>query len=166
MLRCLFIRHKLYDYLENSLSELDKIKVENHLGICNNCKERLGQIRSILDLASQRKSPQPNSEFWHNFKLELDRRLNENLIPPITFERRLVYRLRPAFAYIFILIFFLTIGNYLYKRPFSRLPNIAQDEDLIDETLTLDELEEGLESEHNEDAYTEELDLFYQLDQI
>ncbi len=170
MLKCLFIRRKLYDYLENSLSDLDRIKVKKHLDVCNNCQNSLSQLKSIIALAAEKKTPQPDNEFWHNFRVDLDRKLNERLVPPIKIERKLRYSLRPVFAYVGALIFILVIGigSYVYKRPYANLTRIAQDEDLINEILTLDDLEgSGLElDDANLEMDLEEINLSYQFNPI
>jgi hypothetical protein len=156
MLKCLFLRRKLYDYLENSLSDIDRIKVKKHLDVCNNCQDSLSQLKIIIALAAEKKAPQPDNEFWHNFRVDLDRKLNERLVPPINIERKLSYRLRPLFAYVGALIFILVIGigSYVYKKPFANLTRIAQDKDLIDEILTLYDLE-GSDLELNDNGNLE-----------
>lgn len=164
MLKCLFIKRKLYDYLENCLSDLDMAKVESHLKSCNKCEQSLSRIKNILDLASGKQTPQPNAEFWHNFKIDLDRKLNERLVPKIKLERRLSYRLRPVFAYATILIFILLAGNYFYKNIPSPLRYAEENADLVEETELLDEIDELTDLNHNEDAYLDEINLLYQLD--
>ncbi len=159
MLKCLFIKRKLYDYLENSLTDIERIKVKDHLNVCSNCKDRLAQLKNIIALAAEKKAPEPDSEFWHNFKIDLDRRLNEELVPLANLEPKLSYRLRPVFAYVSALIFILVIVNSnLYKRPHQDLTRIAQEEDLVEEILSLDELDEIL-SLNEDELLLEEADL-------
>lgn len=164
MLKCLLLKRKLYDYLENCLSDLDMGKVEGHLKTCNKCRQSLSRIKNILDLASQNQTPQPNVEFWHNFKIDLDRKLNARLVPEIKLERRLSYRLRPVFAYATILIFMLFAGGYFYKNSPSALRYTEENTDLVDDTELLDELDEEANLNHSEDAYLDEINLLYQLD--
>lgn len=165
MLKCLFIRRKLYGYFDNALSEMDRIKVKSHLDVCDECRHRLSQIKNIIDLATQKKIPQPNAEFWHNLKVDLDRRLNEILVPPIRIGHKPSYRLRPAFAYIATLILILVVGNYFYKNLLSIPGHLTQDEELIEEIVTLQEIDEALQLNYDENAYIEELNLLFQLDQ-
>lgn len=165
MLKCLFVKRKLYDDLENNLSNIDKIRVKNHLDVCSNCRDRLLKIKVIIDLAYQKQIPKPNTDFWHNFQIDLDRRLNERLIPPITIKQRLTHHLRPAFAYVAILIFVLVISSYFYKISHLTSFRIAENEELIDEIVTLDEIDQDLQLNHDEDAYLEEINLLYQLEQ-
>lgn len=171
MLKCLFIRRKLYDYLENSLSDIDRIKVKKHLDVCNNCQDGLSQLKSIIVLAAEKKAPQPDNEFWHNFRIDLDRKLNERFVPPINIERKLRYHLRPVFAYAGALVFILVIGigSYVYKRPYTALIRIAQEEDLVEEILTLDDLKGGdlgLNDDANLEMDLEEINLSYQFNPI
>ncbi len=165
MLRCLLIKRKLYDYLEGSLSQIQKIKVKSHLEVCSRCKEELYQLKNILDTASIRKIPQPSVEFWHNFKVDLDRNLNEKLMGSQEVRLKPRYYLKPAFAYILVLIFTLVVGNYLWKRPFVSLKLAAQNEARIDEMESLDEEIETPELNQSEDGYIDELNLIYELDQ-
>lgn len=164
MLKCLFIKRKLYDYLENNLSDIDMVKVHSHLDVCHKCNQSLSQIKSILDLASQKKTPEPTEEFWRNFKIDLDRKLNAGLVPPINLERRLSYRFRPVFVCATVLIFILLMGNYLYKNIPSNLRYAQENEDVVEETELLDEIGKAEDLNDNEDTYLDEIDLFYQLD--
>jgi hypothetical protein len=160
MWKCLFIKRKLYDYLENSLSEIERIKVEKHLKTCNRCQDNLSQLKVVIDLAAKKKTPQPDSDFWHDFRIDLDRKINERLVPPIKAEYKLRYLPKPVFVYVSILIFILVIGlgSYFYKNLNSNFIRIAQqDKNLIEEILTLDELEDNtLELNDNADL---EMDL-------
>lgn len=166
MLKCIFIRRKIYDYLKKSLSEIDRFKVENHLDHCNKCRQNLVQLKDILEVESHKKSPQPDAQFWHNFKIDLERKLNEKLVGPITLKPKLSYRLKPAFTYALTLIFILVLGNYLLKSSRSTSSRISQDEELVDEIETLYDLGEAVEFDYSDDPYMEELDLLYQLDEI
>lgn len=166
MLQCIFLKRKLYDYVDNSLSEIDRIKVEKHLERCPHCQQRLNQIKAILECAGSKNIPSPNNEFWHNFKAGLDRRLNEALAGPVTFTQKPKFYLRPAFASAAIGVFFLAIGISLYKFPRPNHMQLAQDDrQLVEEAATIEELTETSELNHDEDAYLEEIDLLMQLEQ-
>lgn len=165
MLKCLLLRRKFYDYLDNNLSELNKIKLKRHLEVCNNCSQKLSQLKSILDLAAKKEPPKPNQEFWHNFKIDLDRKLNQRLIPPLVFERRLTYRLRPVLTYALALVLILVIGSYFYKNYSSFISLAQEDEALVDDIFLLDEIGEAPNLNRDEDAYINEINLFFQLDQ-
>lgn len=165
MLRCIFIKRKLYDYLDKSLSDIEMSKVKSHIDGCKKCNESARQLSAILEASSQKNHLEPNAEFWHNFKIDLDRRLNEKLVPAVNFKRSLSYRLRPAFAYLFTLIFVLALGNYFFKSPHSRPLYLAQDDELIDEIDALDELDEAVELDYQDDPYMEELDFLSQFEE-
>ena len=113
MIRCIFIKKKLYDYLDNSLSELEKDKINRHLGRCPSCQKELKKIESLLEIARQKEVPQPSDEFWHNFTTGLDRKLNQRLVPPFRFRPNLSLRLKPVFAYASLLVAILTLGVFL-----------------------------------------------------
>lgn len=166
MLKCLLLRRKLYDYSDNSLSDIDKIRVKEHLDVCNKCQDTLEQIKNLLDLAAQKNIPQPSEEFWHNFKIELDRKLNQKLVPQFTLRRRCSYSLKPALAYTLALIFILVIGSQINKN-YRSIGLIAQtDEELVDEMELLDELEQTPELNQDKEAsYKEEIELLLQYDQ-
>lgn len=166
MLKCIVMKRKLYDYLEDSLSEIDNFKVKKHLDTCRSCRERVAQIKTIIDLAGQKNIPQPKEEFWHNFRIELDRRLNDALLSPLTLKSLPRFYRRPALAYAALLVFFLAIAASLYKFPHPAPLQLAQNDDaLIEEAIALDELDEAPELNHDEDVYLEEIDLFLALEQ-
>jgi hypothetical protein len=160
------IKRKLYDYLDDSLSEIAKSKVKNHLDACHNCRERLRQIKAILDFAGQKNIPQLKEEFWHNFKIDLDRKLNDTLVGPLTLKPLPRFYLKPALAYAALLVFFLSIAASLYKFPYPASLRLAQNDDqLTEEAIALDELDGDSGLNHDEDAYLEEIDLFLALEQ-
>lgn len=185
MLKCILMKRKLYDYADDGLSETAKLKVKNHLDACHNCRERLSRIKAILDFSGQKNIPQPKEEFWHNFKIDLDRKLNDRLVGPLTplettgqpqkIKRFLTgltlkparrFYLKPAFAYAALLVFFLAIASSLSKFPHLALLQLAQnDDELAEEAIALDELGEAAELNYDEDAYLEEVDLFLALEQ-
>lgn len=145
MLKCIFIKRKLYDYFSNSLSEIDKIKVKDHLELCNNCKEALSQIENIIGLTVQKETPRPNDEFWHNFEVGLNERLGKPIPATVSVKRRLSYHLKPAFAYVAVIIFMLVIGGYFYKDRHPPLVHTGQDKYLVDEILALEDVGEEID---------------------
>jgi hypothetical protein len=158
------MKRTLYDCLENGLSEIERIKVEKHLGVCTGCQERLSQIKAILDSAGAKNIPAPKEEFWRSFKIGLDEKLNEALVEPFALKPIRKFYLKPAFAYAVFLIFFLAVVSALHKFPSSARLQFAQsDEELVVEVVELDELEPALELNGDEDVYLEEIDLFITL---
>jgi predicted anti-sigma-YlaC factor YlaD len=156
MIRCIFIKKKLYDYLDDSLSELDKDKVKRHLERCFSCRKRLEQIDTLLALAKQKNIPQPSDEFWHNFQIGLDRKFR---IRP-----SLSLRLKPVFAYASLLVAILTLGVFLN---FYTSPTLLSKTDLalVNEISMLEELTQETYLNHSEEAYIEEIEILSALDQ-
>ena len=162
MWKCIFMKRKLYDYLENSLSEIDGMEVKEHLAICPTCQRCLSQMRSLIDLAKNKMTLQPSEDFWHNFRIELDRELNARLVPEFSFKTKLGHRLKPVLLYASVLIIILTTSLYFYNRYQSlNSPDIA----LVNDISLLEEVTSETSLNHNEDAYIEELDLLYELNQ-
>jgi len=81
MIRCLLIKRKLYDYFDNSLSEVEHAQIKEHLDICSGCRNNLMKIKNVVDIARSKRVPHPTEEFWRKFQGELDDKLNEVLVP-------------------------------------------------------------------------------------
>lgn len=158
MLRCFFVKSKLYPYLEETLSDTDKSSVRNHLDSCTSCRNRASQLKTILDLVRQKRLPELPREFWHNFRADLDNRLNQELVPGVAAGCLLKYRLRPAFAYAFALILVAFMGFYFHFQPFHY-------DDLVNEVTVLEEIGVAPELNQDKDVYIDELNLLYQFDQ-
>lgn len=162
------MKRKLYDYLDDSLTQADKLKAQRHLEGCPGCRERLNQLKAVLNRAHSKNVPDPGEEFWHDFKTGLDKKLNDKLVSPLELRRRprLALSLKPAFAYAAVAIFFIAVFGSLHK---SNLPvafRLAQnDDELVEETIELDELEGQAALNHSEDAYLEEIDLLFEIEQ-
>jgi len=157
------MKRKLYDYLNGTLSGLDKILVKKHLDACAGCRKKFEGIEHVIRLAEQKKTVEPGAEFWHDFKVGLDQRLNDELVSPLRLKGGTRTYLKPAFAYVFALVFILTIGVSFYRPHFSAA---RLDQDLVNKIATLDELGEISVLDHDEDAFLEEISLFYPFNQI
>lgn len=167
MLKCIYLRRKLYDYATSSLSEIEQLKLKKHLDGCQSCRARLGQIETILDTTAAKDIPESNMEFWHNFKIDLDRKLNEVLVSQLTLKPVRKFYLKPAFAYIAMVVFILAIVTSIYKFPRLLFLQLAQnDDELVEKVINLDELTETYEFNHDEDAYLDEIDLLFEIEQI
>lgn len=165
MLKCLFMKRKLYDYADNNLSDLDKIKVGSHLDVCAGCRERLEQIKSIIELAAQKISPEPSEEFWHDFKTGLDRKLNQRLTSPLVIGHPLKFSFNPVLAYALVLVFVVAIGSIFYNSyHYSRLSSV-NDDVLANDVVVLEEVSQTPVLSHDKDSYIEEIKLLYQLGQ-
>jgi len=158
------MRRKLIDFLGKSLNEEDQLKVRSHLDSCLACRKRIADFSALLRTTAKLQSPDPSQEFWHDFKVDLDKRLNEELLSsaspsvhPLPGTRFIP---RPALAYLAVLIFFLVIGASFYRNL------ISQDNHLIEEAVTLDEINNSNDSNQSKDAFLEELNLLYQFGQF
>ena len=162
MISCIFIRKKLYDYLDNSLSEVDRDKIEKHLQLCSVCQKRLDQMNKVIELARTKKSPQLSEDFWHNFQIELDRKLNKRLVPELRFKTHLSYRLKPALVYASTLVVILFIGLYIHLYSTSAIFT-KSDLALINEISLLEEVTSEIYLNGTEQTLTEEIEFLYQL---
>lgn len=97
MISCFFVRRKLYEYIDESLSEEARVKVADHLDRCPRCRRQVQGIRSVLSMAAAHKAPVPSEDFWKRFRAELDDKLNRKLVPDAQ-SAALRMRLRPALA--------------------------------------------------------------------
>ena len=164
MLECFLLKRKLYDCLDNSLSEMDRMRIKKHLDVCPRCQERLTQLKVILDYASSKHIPSPNNQFWYTFNAGLARRLDTIVSESGTMTQKpKVYR-KPALVNAVLCVFFLAIGIFLFKfshptgMPLGRQVNV-----LVEEFTSSDEFSEASELNH-EDDYLEEMDLLMQLE--
>lgn len=166
MLKCFFTRRKLYDYLDNTLCLSDSAKVKRHLDVCPDCRKKLGGLVDLLELAKNKKSPQVPDGFWHSFKVGLDQKLNQRLIPEFNFKAASARKLNTVWAFSLASLCILVISVSLFFNLHTRPLLLTQSEaELAEEAILLDELDSAVELNHNEDAYLDELDLFDYLDQ-
>lgn len=165
MLKCFLLRKKIYEYLDNSLSDLDSIRVKKHLETCGKCREKFIQMESILAVASGKKAPVPGSEFWHKFQIDLDAKLNEKLVRPSSVNERRALRFRPAVAYVSTLFFVFVLGISLYRKPAVTF-RIEQDEDLVNGVAELYDLDENPALNHNDESDLDEILLLDQISQL
>lgn len=164
MFECFFVKRKLYDYIDNSLSEEEKIRVKAHLDVCLDCREKIKEMESLIRQAQKKNIPQPSDDFWHNFKTELDQKLNQKLVPEFNLKGGFTYHLRPVFVLPLACVFIVAITIYFYLQ--SRPVFLAkEDTDLIEEMNFWEEIAPGSLLNDNEESFTEELDNFYRLDQ-
>jgi anti-sigma factor RsiW len=137
MIRCLFIRGKLYEYIDKSLSEEDHVRVANHLETCVSCRTRVAQIGRVLSVAAQNTAPVPSEDFWNNFRAELDDKLNQKLVPSCP-ARAIRVRSALALATACLLIIAFSISLKTATRSPVRLAQ--SDKELIEELSSIEEL--------------------------
>ena len=158
MFTCLLIKRKLYDYIDNALSEVEHSQVQAHLEKCDSCQKKAADLRQLLAVAQSKKTPVPSAEFWHQFKVELDAKLNEQLVPPLRFRPLLGFRLKPAFAMPLVSIMVVVIMVSLYFH--NRHPFITESEtQLFDEINFLEEVSPDTTVLTTDEMYTEDLTL-------
>jgi len=157
MFECLFVKRKLYDYIDNSLSEEEKIRVKAHLDVCLDCQGKIKQMESLIRQSQRKNIPQPSDDFWHNFKTELDQKLNQKLVPEFNLKTRFSYRLKPAFAFSLasVIIVVITMYFYLHSRPVFLA---KEDTDLIEEMNFWEEIAPGSLLNGNEEVIIEEME--------
>jgi len=163
MFKCFMIEKKLYEYMDNTQSPEERLKVEKHLGKCADCRIKFDQMAQVIDAAKSKAAPSPSKEFWHSFKAELDQKLNARLVPPLKPQPSWRHTLKPAFAVLSVVI----VVSGLYFSFYGLRPNYLDKEDLslIEELIILDEVSSQPYLNHNEDAYIEEFYLQQQLTQ-
>lgn len=156
MFKCMFIKRKLYDYLEGGLREKERSRVKEHLDACNLCRRRFNQTAKLIEAAADKTLPSLSPRFWHDFRVELDEKLNRRLVTPFKFEPLVARSLKPALVLALILMFIL--GGSLYKHYSKSYFYADADAQLIDDATLLDEVdpESGLNSD--EDVYLHYLD--------
>ncbi len=71
----------LNDYLEGSLSDDDKTRVEQHLSGCESCRHDLKEIKLIFDMLTQDRVPEMEEQFRINFLPEVRSRIGKKRKP-------------------------------------------------------------------------------------
>jgi len=164
MLRCLFIRRKLYDLVAGRLNAKERNALLGHLDRCAFCRKRAQEFKKLLGaVESNRQPPQPDEVFWSKFQAELNNKLDQELTAGVTSEaepRREVkpgYLFRPVLAYASVLLFMLVAVFSLYRYVQPKI--IAyQDQQIVEEILLLDEFN-GTTILPLGDAYIQEMDI-------
>ncbi len=164
MFKCFFIKRKLYSYLDDVLSPENLRFVKNHLNDCSSCRAELEKMEGLVKAAQSIQVPQLNNEAWHDFKVDLDRKLNARLVPEFKLKRGLGYQLRPVLVYASVLIFVFGLWIYQAKINSTKANIMYAYDDIVNNINFLDELDQGLNLNHDEDAYIEEINLLSQLE--
>ncbi len=164
MFKCFFIKRKLYSYLDDALSPEGLESVKKHLNNCSSCRVKLEKMEGLVKAAQSIQAPQLNNEAWHDFKVDLDRKLNARLVPEFKLKRGLSYQLRPVLVYASVLIFVFGLWVYKVKINSTKANIMYAYDDILNNIDLLDELDPGLNLNHDEDAYIEEINLLSQLE--
>jgi len=163
MLRCFFIRRKLYDYLDSSLSEVDRVGVKEHLSQCPACRKKLNDMARVLSLVTNKSALEPSEDFWRDFKAGLDLKIDAIREPEYSPQAKRAFNFRPALAYASALVFILALGLYV---SFSNKPMALarQDLSLANEVELLEELSDSAAIYPGEEGLIEEISIINQLD--
>ncbi len=141
MFKCMFIKRKLYDYLEGDLRENERSQVKQHLDACSFCRARFNQAAELIKAAADKTIPSLSQRFWDDFRVGLDDRLNRRLVSPFKFKPVRAWNLKPVLALALILMFISAGGIYKhYSKSYFYADADAQ---LIDEAVLLAELDPG-----------------------
>lgn len=165
---CFLIKRKLYDFIEDNLTQAQAEKIKIHLAGCARCAQEHSRMRQVLALASQKKTPELSGQFWANFDRELEEKLVKKKVLPEQIRLRQYYfprvGLRPAFTVATVFILLLAINFYLFGGlPTKARLNALSDERLLNDIETLEELTGESVALDNEDYLLNELDLLEEL---
>jgi hypothetical protein len=72
---CEHIREQFGEALYGELDAARQLLVDRHLAGCRDCAAHLAALRATLDVMSQRRRAQPDSDFWDRFAGRLDARV-------------------------------------------------------------------------------------------
>ena len=82
------INLRLYDYLKNDVSDIERITIEQHLETCRHCQNDVDEIRAAIQLLPQQNilpSDERLAEYWQQFAGMVNERLNPQSSPATTF---------------------------------------------------------------------------------
>ncbi len=122
MKKCKYFQQLLVEDFYNEINSQDKSKLDKHLETCEDCKSQLAQIQSTLNGMNQYNRSQPSEEFWDNYWINLESKLEQKpswidkLISRIQFKPSWIYGIATAGAFLIIGIF---IGKSFFTPPQS-----------------------------------------------
>jgi len=159
MIKCFFIRRKLYDYLDNALSDSDSDKVKLHLASCVSCRSQSERIARIIEVTEKKVTPQVSDEFWKNFKAGLYTKIAQRLVPVEEAKPQVNYWLRPAWMLSTALVIVLTV-NFYFRSNSLYVSN--SDAAIVNEAILLEEVSPGTIVTNGDTSSFEELNILYQ----
>ena len=74
-MRCEEFDELIYFFWDGRIDERKKAELEEHLSICNRCKEKLVLLESIEGKAKQAKIKEPSQEYWDTFSNRVRERI-------------------------------------------------------------------------------------------
>jgi len=124
MKECKYFQQIMVEDFYNEINPKEKSKLEKHLENCDSCKTQLAQIQSTLNGMNQYKREEPSEEFWNNYWINLESKLDRK--PPFSEKLKkifAVFQIRPSWIYGFATAAaFLIIGIFLGKFYFTPQP--------------------------------------------
>lgn len=154
MFDCIFIKKKLYDYQDNSLSDRERFKVKAHLERCTDCSGILQGMRNVVRTAEDKTIPMPSEDFWRHFKIGLDEKLNERLVKPTGFSFAAQYRLKPVLIPSLVALVLVFSSFWYFNR--GKLVNRVEMA-LVNEIALWEELSPGTSMTNGEEMGLDEL---------
>ncbi len=116
---CLFLP-KISSYIDNELSERERLEVETHLDGCRECRKELEKMKAVDELISAL----PEIEPRHGFDSEFARKLEDLETPERTFQAFFKSQWRYALASAAALL--IGIGCILYNYMPSKAPSVYE----------------------------------------
>jgi hypothetical protein len=79
MKECKYFQQLIIEDFYNEIETQEKSKLTDHLKSCDNCKTRSLQIQSTLQNMNRYERPEPPVEFWNNYWLNLESKLEQKI---------------------------------------------------------------------------------------
>jgi hypothetical protein len=120
MKECKYFQQLMVDDFYSEIEPNQKSELNKHLDSCDRCKRQSAQIHSTLDGMNQYKREEPSEEFWDNYWINLESKLdrkpsfNEKLnkiIVGFQIKQSWIYGVATAVAFLVIGIF---LGKYYF----------------------------------------------------
>ncbi len=174
MLKCFFIKRKLTDYLDGTLTRESAEDVKNHLDGCPGCRRVFSQAQELISIAAQKNKVELTDEFWKKFDRDLNDRLDAQLGKNLSPNKRFAFipfsvLPRPVLVAVPLALIVVAIGlHLLYPARYIREARIyrQQETGIVEDMELLDELSEanGVSYTAQDEDYIAEMDVLYLLD--
>ncbi len=165
MLKCFFFKRKFFEYCEGKLSERDCKKMRRHIDECRRCRELFETVGRVERV--HKDVPKQSETFWHNFSVELNQRLDKRGAKKLWRPPTFTVIPKPAVAFAVAAMVLLTFVFIMpqFNNKYVQNPLVSTPDALFKEVLLLEDVTGVALLNHNEDAYFDEIELFYELDQ-
>lgn len=90
-MKCEKIQEQLVDYIENLVSEKERIFISEHLASCQSCQQELNEMQQFLDVLAKDTMQQPSENLRANFEQLIKEEEQQNTPK--------VVKLEPIFSY-------------------------------------------------------------------